>query len=116
MRRAGTAAKAAACALSLLLVACGIPGMSGCLDEGSRSISGDCTLITVPADVPQKGVYTVTCYDDFAGRWASGTQQEAVCSQWQESGSEWDDGIAVIDGLYLVACSETFGSVGDKVV
>ena len=116
MRRAGTAAKAAACALSLLLVACGVPGMSGCIDGGSRSISGDCTLITVPADVPQKGVYTVTCYDDFAGRWASGTQQEAVCSQWQDAGSEWDDGIAVIDGLYLVACSETFGSVGDKVV
>ena len=51
VRRAGTAAKAAACALSLLLVACGIPGMSGCLDEGSRSISGDCTLIRESAKI-----------------------------------------------------------------
>lgn len=77
--------------------------------------SGTGATVVIPPDVDQCGYYTVTCYDDFYGRWASGTMQEKVAEAWAEAGMRYEDGIATIDGRYLVACAETFGKVGDDV-
>ena len=34
---------------------------------------------------------------------------------WLPAGAEFDNGIAVYEGRYLIACTSTFGNVGDKV-
>lgn len=96
-------------ALPLLLVAAlgvGALGLSGS-GVGGRQIA-------IPAEFGRGG-YTITCYDDFYGRWASGTGQEAVYNEWVAAGSRYDDGIAVIGERYLLACTEKFGKCGDKV-
>lgn len=112
-RNASAAARLAALVgiCSTLLI--GTPWLSGCMTSSSVVLSGDGKTATIPADVPQLGGYTVTCYEDFDGKWAYA--QGDVYDEWESKGKVYDDGIATIDGLYLVACSETFGSVGDKV-
>jgi hypothetical protein len=54
--------------------------------------------------------------------WAAGTGQRSVWDLWVSKGRQYEDGIAVLDGLYLAACkpydeSKTtgFGHVGDIV-
>ncbi len=66
--------------------------------------------ITIPEEFG-KGGYTVTVYNDW--NWAY--KQGEVYDLWAEAGSQWDDGIAVLDGRYLIACTKKFGDVGDKV-
>lgn len=100
MTRLGRAAEALLAAALLALVGCSVVG-------GER--------IAIPSDVPQTGYYTVTCYDDFTGRWAAGTGQRDVSNRWVEAGSPSEDGICTLGGRYLVACAGTFGEVGDDV-
>lgn len=57
------------------------------------------------------GGYTVTVYNDW--NWVY--NQGKVYDLWAEAGAQWDDGIAVLDGRYLIACTRKFGDVGDKV-
>ncbi len=83
---------------------------SGGWDKGSGGVGS----VAIPEPYGDGG-FTVTCYDQFDGRWASGTGQEAVCRRWHEAGGVYTDGIATIDGRYLVACTPKFGSVGDEV-
>lgn len=59
------------------------------------------------------GGYTVTTIDTI--NWAPGTGQSALVDEWKRKGSQYKDGIAVIDGRYLIACTSTFGNVGDKI-
>ena len=66
--------------------------------------------IVIPEEYGNGG-YTVTVYNDWNWVYAQGE----VYDKWAAAGSQWDDGIAVIDGRYLIACTETFGRVGDKV-
>ena len=66
--------------------------------------------ITIPAEFGNGG-YTVTVYDDF--NWAY--NQGKVYNKWAAAGSVYDNGIATYEGRYLIACTETFGTVGDKV-
>ena len=79
--------------------------------------------VEIPASVRQAG-YTVTGYDYWieSGKkmvWASGTGQRAVSEIWQEQGSRFKDGIAVVtvngEDRYLVALAGTFGKAGDAV-
>lgn len=67
---------------------------------------------------------TVTCYDYWckSGRemvWTSGTSQRKISDLWKSKGSKFEDGLAVINvngtNRYLVAVSNTFGSVGEQV-
>lgn len=107
-------AKAAASAamLAWVLLGPGLLAMLGC--SSTTTISGDGTTVEVPADISQAG-FTVTCYDQFLGAWAAGTKQREISEAWDEAGAKFDDGIAVLDGCYLVACARKFGAVGDKV-
>ncbi|MDR3316252.1 MAG: hypothetical protein LBS98_07245 [Coriobacteriales bacterium] len=61
------------------------------------------------------GPFTVTFYDETL--WNSGTSQNALYEMWsaRPAGTRWNDGIAVLDGLWLIACTSTFGAVGDIV-
>ena len=79
--------------------------------------------VYIPNDIKQSG-YTVTGYDYWidtgnAMVWASNTNQRAVSEVWKNQGSNFTNGIATIniDGTnrYLVALSQTYGKVGDKV-
>lgn len=57
--------------------------------------------------------FTYTNYLSFEGRWAY-TQAE-VCQKWQEGGRQSVDGIATINGYYLVAMGQNYGAIGDYV-
>ena len=67
-------------------------------------------------------VYTVTCYGVpgwyISGEWrgvSPGTMQDVVHNAWIAAGAFYNDGLAVLDGRYLIACTPTFGNVGDAV-
>lgn len=60
------------------------------------------------------GGYTVTEYDLWFEDWAGGTNQRQVADEWASKGRKWKDDIASIDGRYLVACTTTYGTVGDR--
>lgn len=81
-------------------------------------------------DVPDScgDLYTITCYGkpgwfmlnkDFTdGEWkkvTSGTKQEKVHNEWIDKGAKYNDGVATIDGRWLIACTPKFGTVGDKI-
>ena len=80
---------------------------------GSGSSSNYCETsgsIVIPPEFGGGG-FTVTVYNDF--NWAY--NQGKVYDMWAAAGGQWDDGIAVLDGRYLIACTKKFGNVGDKV-
>ena len=65
-------------------------------------------------NVPQSDYnsYTITEYDQID--WAQGSRQRELYDMWYSQG-HWTKGIATIDGCYLIACTPTFGQVGDYV-
>ena len=66
--------------------------------------------IIIPEEFGNGG-YTVTVYNDF--NW--GYTQGDLYDEWAAAGGVFDDGIAVYQGRYLIACTLKFGNVGDKV-
>lgn len=80
----------------------------------SAGQGGVASTVEVPQDIEQAG-FTVTCYDEFDGRWTAGTLQRQVCNLWHATGALYDDGIAAVDGRLLVACTAAFGAVGDRI-
>lgn len=67
--------------------------------------------------------YTITGYGP--GGWvytsgktsaiAAGTNQRTVHDKWVAAGSKYTDHIATLDGRYLIACTSTYGKVGDYI-
>ena len=83
-----------------------------CLPEDGAS--GE---ITIPAEYGNGG-YTVTFYSnsDNSWQWAENSNQgNLYYNYWLPSGAKYDNGIATYDGRYLIACTTTYGQVGDKV-
>lgn len=72
--------------------------------------SQDDKKISIPEGMGEGG-YTVTIYQDQA--WAY--DQKKVYDLWSNAGYNYDNGIATYDNRYLIACTTTFGNVGDKV-
>ena len=69
-------------------------------------------------DIPSEygnGGYSITAYDRFYPIWANGTRQRIVADMWAAHGRTWSDHIATLNGRYLIACTTTFGQVGDMV-
>lgn len=66
-----------------------------------------------PIQIPEPygRTFTFTRYTDFAWKWAPGR----VYGVWMARGSAYQNHIATIDGRYLVACTTTYGKVGDYV-
>lgn len=83
------------------------PSVTGGDNCGDGVTSGS---IIIPEEYGGGG-YTVTVYNDF--NWSY--NQGDVYDLWAAAGAQWDDGIAVLDGRYLIACTKKFGNVGDKV-
>lgn len=83
------------------------PSVTGGDNCGDGVTSGN---IVIPEEYGGGG-YTVTVYNDF--NWSY--NQGDVYDLWAAAGAQWDDGIAVLDGRYLIACTKKFGNVGDKV-
>lgn len=83
------------------------PSVTGGDNCGDGVTSGN---IIIPEEYGGGG-YTVTVYNDF--NWSY--NQGDVYDLWAAAGAQWDDGIAVLDGRYLIACTKKFGNVGDKV-
>ena len=83
----------------------------------SKLIKG--SVITIPKDLGK--IYTLTYYSEngfvfvpsMRTSIASGTDQERVWRAWKLFGAKYTNGIATIDGAYLVAVTSTFGDVGD---
>ena len=87
-----------------------LQGQTGTSTGGTGNYCETSGSIVIPEEYGGGG-YTVTVYNDF--NWAY--DQGKVYDLWAAAGSQWDDGIAVIDGRYLIACTKKFGNVGDKV-
>lgn len=66
--------------------------------------------IQIPSEYGNGG-YTVTEIDRF--NWVEPSRE--VFDKWLAAGGQYDDGVAVLDGRYLIACTETFGNVGESV-
>lgn len=71
--------------------------------------------IVIPTELKQMQSMTVTEYDKFFSKWSTGTKQREIADLWAEKGRKFTDGIATIDGRYLIAMTEKFGSAGTLV-
>ncbi len=80
------------------------------LNANPKNIETNTPQITIPENCGNGG-YTVTVYDD----WDWGYDQGKVYELWNSAGSKYDNGLATYEGRYLIACTTTFGKVGDKV-
>lgn len=85
---------------------------------GGTGFGGD---ISIPAEYGGGG-YTVTIYTEKGLymnncdiSWAQGTSQYVVHQRWNKAGSVFTDGIATLNGRYLIACTTTYGDVGDLI-
>jgi|GEM_PF-1448500 len=84
-----------------------------CRPKYATSASG---TIIIP-DEYGNGGYTVTEYDKWVFDWgvSAGTSQKSVSELWIATGALYTDGIASVNGRYLVACTSKYGNVGDNV-
>lgn len=91
---------------------------------GGRSSAGR----TIEIPDPYGSVFSITGYDEKGwayfdgsrrlthhGTIASGTKQRTVWEEWVAAGAAYTSGIATTNGRFLIACTSTFGSVGDEV-
>lgn len=101
----------------------GSSSSSGSSSSGGSSSSSDnyCTATSGNIVIPEEfgnGGYTVTFYLNSDNLWnwdPTSNQGNFYYNYWLPSGAQFDNGIAVYEGRYLIACTETFGKVGDKI-
>ena len=67
--------------------------------------------IIIPEEYSSKGVFTITEIDKFNWAYDSGE----LYDKWLASGAKYSNGIAVMNGRFLIACTNTFGKVGDEI-
>ena len=100
-----------------IMYATDVPFGSSASSGGAQGGSYDDSCVTETSGdiiIPEEfggGLKTVSEYDRIS--WAY--NQKDVYDKWAAAGAQWDDGIAILDGRYLVACTKKFGNVGDKV-
>lgn len=82
----------------------------GCPVAGGLQGSATGGVINVPQS--DYNSYTITEYDQID--WAQGSRQRELYDMWYSQG-HWTNGIAALDGCYLIACTPVFGQVGDYV-
>lgn len=82
----------------------------------SYPIGDPSALIMIPYPYGAGG-YTVTCYDNNNWNWDDSTPQGKLHYNWSltPESRQWSDHIATVDGCYLIACTATFGQVGDYI-
>ena len=93
----------------------------GAIGGSEESCSGGAGTYTIPLEkTGPTSTFTFTCYDYWYGSgkemvWASGTAQRTIADKWKEKGSVFEGGVAKIGKCYLVACTNKYGVVGDKI-
>ncbi len=81
-----------------------------------QAVAGEGRVIDIPNSVRQTGLCpNYTNYDRFYGKWNKGTMQRELSEQWGAAGKPSSNGIATLNGRYLVAVSTKFGKVGDNI-
>lgn len=74
--------------------------------------------ITIPTDVLQTGIIpNITEFNTLVKKdgWNHDSEQYKLSLEWIKKGRQSSRNIATIDGRYLVAVSQIFGDVGDKI-
>lgn len=90
---------------------------SSTLNSGSTNYCTGSGEIVIPEEFGRGG-FTVTYYlnSDNSWNWAKNSKQgELYYNHWLTQEPKFDQGIAVYQGRYLIACTDTFGEVGDMV-
>lgn len=90
---------------------CKISNISDC-SSFAGGLQGSATGGVINVPQTDYNSYTITEYDRI--NWAQGSRQRELYDMWYSQG-HWTNGIATIDGCYLIACTPTFGQVGDYV-
>ncbi|MBR3199271.1 MAG: hypothetical protein IKG27_04580 [Bacilli bacterium] len=85
-------------------------GQTGTATNNTCTGGSGVGAIQIPAPYGNGG-YTITEID--AWNWLYDCRE--VYDEWLAKGAKHDNGIATIDGRYLIACTSTFGKVGDKI-
>lgn len=78
--------------------------------DSPRSSGGSGDII-IPEEYGNAGYFTYTNIMNF--NWVY--NQKKVYDAWISSGAKTDRNVAIIDGRYLIACTTTFGNIGDKI-
>lgn len=85
----------------------------------SREIAISCTcdhLTMIPAFVKQTGIKgDYTNYVYFYSQWHNDCKQRPIADAWNKSGRPSSDGIATLNGYYLVAVRPLLGDCGDRI-
>ena len=82
--------------------------------SGTKVTSG--TSVKVPSSVSQTGIIpNYTSYTGQYGRWAKGSVQRKLSEVWASQGKPQSHHICTIDGYYLIALAQVFGTTGDLV-
>ena len=93
--------------------------VGGFYDDGwmgvFRSTSVGIGDIAIPASYEGYDVGTIYTCTPHYGTWGWVYNQARVHAAWIEAGSVYSENVAMIDDKYLIACTETFGKVGDWV-
>lgn len=85
-----------------------------CFKSGRAASSG--TSVVIPDSVPQTGIVAnYTSYSYFYGRWSKGTIQRQLSELWGAAGKPSSNGVATLNGYYLIAVAPVFGTTGDLV-
>ena len=71
--------------------------------------------IAIPQTYEGYEVGTIYTCTPHYGTWSWVYNQARVRDAWVEAGSVYSENVAMIDDKYLIACTETFGRVGDWV-
>ena len=121
--KGGKAVAAVAPALLAFLLLAGIIAavtsfgfMAATASEGAAADGGACIII--PEEY-RGSVFTVTEYGTYGfGNGAVDPNSDCypVWRKWMDSGHKYTNGIATIDGYYLIACTKIFGNVGDRMI
>lgn len=78
--------------------------------------------VDIPEYVRQSGIMGREDYTSYSAwysgtlSWASGTTQRTLADMWAYQGCPCNRGIATLDGYYLVAVKNKFGTVGDVIL
>lgn len=90
-----------------------VNGISTDISNGNVMVGNE---IEIPSSVNQSGIsQNYTNYSYWFSRWANRTVQRQLADKWAAQGKPSNRNIATIDGFYLCAVSQTFGTTGDKV-
>lgn len=87
---------------------------SAILQSGKQVGQG--TSIQIPESVVQTGIIpNYTHYPTFFNEWHPSSIQYKLSRIWDSQGRPSEHSIATINGNYLIACTETFGTTGDLI-